>query len=110
MSLVSWLNQGKGDTPLLPPATVAVTTAANKEVEKADSKKSRKRGSYNCYNDETHAEITKYSCEHGNKTDAVKFSRDLGHTVTESMVRNMKKAFLIVQEVGHYCLEIMIMM
>ena len=48
-----------------------------------------------CYDDETRAKIAKYSCENGNKAAAPRFSNELGHTVTESTVRNMKKAYLV---------------
>ena len=40
------------------------------------------------------AKIAKYSCDNGNKAAASKFSAELGHVVTESTVRNMKKAYL----------------
>ena len=36
----------------------------------------------------------KYSCDNRNKGAASKFSAELGHVVTESTVRNMKKAYL----------------
>ena len=55
----------------------------------------QKRQSYDHYNDndKTCAKITKYSCDNGNKGAASKFSAELGHVVTESTVRSMKKAY-----------------
>ena len=40
----------------------ASTSAANKEVEKADAQHRKKRGTYHHYDDEIRAKIAKYSC------------------------------------------------
>ena len=39
------------------------------------------------------AKITKHAYEYGNKSASVKFTQELGHCVSESSVRNMKKAY-----------------
>ena len=79
----------------MPRETDGATASANKEVRKAQEQtQRRKRGSYHHYDDETRAKIAKYSCDNGNKAAASKFSSELGHVVTESTVRNMKKAYL----------------
>ena len=79
----------------MPRETDGATASANKEVRKAQEQtQRRKRGSYHHYDDETRAKIAKYSCDNGNKAAASKFSAELGHVVTESTVRNMKKAYL----------------
>ena len=92
MSLVRWLQEGDSS---MPRETDGATASANKEVRKAQEQtQRRKRGSYHHYDDETRAKIAKYSCDNGNKAAASKFSAELGHVVTESTVRNMKKAYL----------------
>ena len=79
----------------MPRETDGATASANKEVRKAQEQiQRRKRGSYHHYDDKTRAKIAKYSCDNGNKAAASKFSAELGHVVTESTVRNMKKAYL----------------
>ena len=60
------------------------TSAANKEVEKADVQHRKKRGTYHHCDDGIRAIIAKYSCENGNKAAAVKFSSKLGHDVSEN--------------------------
>ena len=92
MSIVRWLKT-KESSPLLPVGD-ASTSAANKEVEKAEAQQRKKRGTYYHYNDELRAKIAKYSCENGNKAAVAKFSSELGHDVSESTVRNMKKTYL----------------
>ena len=39
------------------------------------------------------AKIAKHACECGNKSASVKSTQELGHCVSESSVRNMKKAY-----------------
>ena len=56
------------------------------------------KGDY--YDNETHVEITKYLCDHGNKAAASKFSAELGRVVTESTVCNMKKTYLFSAKKG----------
>ena len=53
----------------------------------------RKRGKYHHYDAEMRAKIAKHACEYGNKSASVKFTQELGHCVSESSVRNMKKAY-----------------
>ena len=95
-SLYSWLQSGqdKESTPLLPAATDPCTSAANEEVEVVLKKKRRKRGKYNYYEPEVRAKIAKHACLHGNNSAIVKYSKDLGHSVSESSVRNIKKVYL----------------
>ena len=45
MSIVRWLTTNKESSPLLPVGD-ASTSAANKEVEKADAQHRKKRGTY----------------------------------------------------------------
>lgn len=90
-SLISWLSSSR---PPLPKETDGPTAAANREVVKVVNAATRKRGSYHHYDDETRAKIAKYSCECGNKAAVDKFTKELGFVVTESSVRNMKKAYL----------------
>ena len=39
--------------------------------------------------------MAKHACEYGNKSAFVKFTQELGHYVSESSVRNMKKAYFL---------------
>ena len=58
MSSVCWLTN-KESSPLLPVGD-ASTSAANKEVEKADAQHRKKRGTYHHYDDEIRAKLAKY--------------------------------------------------
>ena len=58
MSSVRWL-KNKESSPLLPVGD-ASTSAANKEVEKADAQHRIKRGTYHHYDDEIRAKLAKY--------------------------------------------------
>ena len=40
--------------------------------------------------------LTAFCSQHGDKSAALRFTQELGHCVTESSVRNMKKAYLRV--------------
>ena len=44
---------------------------------------------------EVRAKIAKHVCEYGNKSAFVKFTQELRHCVSESSVRNMKKAYFL---------------
>ena len=57
LSFVGW----RIESPPLLPVGDASTSAANKEVEKADAQH-RKRGTYHHYDDEIGAKIAKYLC------------------------------------------------
>ena len=46
------------------------------------------------YMAEVRAKIAKYASEHANRAAVTKFSRELGHTVSERTVRNVKSAYL----------------
>ena len=46
------------------------------------------------YMAEVRAKIAKYASEHANRAAVTKFSRELGHTVSEHTVRNVKSAYL----------------
>ena len=95
-SLYGWLRSGreKSLSTILPAPTDSSTSAANEGVEEVLKKKRRKRGKYNYYEPELRAKIAKHACQHGNKSAVVKYSKDLGHSVSESSVRNIKKAYL----------------
>ena len=41
------------------------------------------------------AKIAKHAYEYGNKSASVKFTQELGHYVSESSARNMKKAYFL---------------
>ena len=71
------------------------TSAENRSVEQVRAKERRKRGKYNHYYAEVRAKIAKHTCEYGNKSASVKFTQELGHYVSESSVRNMKKAYFL---------------
>ena len=58
MSIVRWL-KNKESSPFLPVGD-ASTSAANKEVEKADAQHHKKRRTQHHYNDEIGAKIAKY--------------------------------------------------
>ncbi len=60
----------------------------------------KKRGPYKTYDDVTKLKIAKYSCENGNKVAVEKFSHQLGHKLSESTVRNMKKTYLEKLKIG----------
>ena len=99
MSLYRWLNDRENsDSPLLPVAGDATTSATNKEVEQEMAStlpKRGKRGSYVHYDEETRAKIARYAVEHGNKAAISKFSVELGKPLAESTVRNMKKSWYL---------------
>ena len=96
-SLYSWVQKGKQSSLSLPscddPCTS--TSAENRSVEQVRAKERRKRGKYNHYDAEVRAKIAKHACEYGNKSPFVKFTQELGHYVSESSVRNMKKAYFL---------------
>ena len=46
------------------------------------------------------AKIAKHACKYGNKSAFVKFAQELGHYVSESSVRNMKKAYFLKRKSG----------
>ena len=71
------------------------TSAENRFVEQVRAKERRKRGKYNHYYAEVRAKIAKHACEYGNKPASVKFTQELGHYMSESSVRNMKKAHFL---------------
>ena len=52
------------------------------------------RADYHHYAAEACAKIAKYACESGNKAGVKKFSVELGHRVSEGMVRNFKHKYL----------------
>ena len=60
----------------------------------AQEQAQRRKGGTTYYDDETCAKITKYPSDNVNKATISTFSVELGHVVTESPVRNMKKAYL----------------
>ena len=95
-ALYGWLQKGKRASPLLPSCDnpSSSTSAGNRSVEQAQMRECRKRGRYHHYDAEVRAKIAKHACEHGNKSATVKFTQELGHCVSESSVRNMKKAYL----------------
>ena len=85
-SLYGWLKKaGKESPPLLPSPADPCTSAVNDSVQQVSKEKRRKR-----------AKIAKHACQHGNKSAALRFTQELGHCVSESSVRNMKKAYLRV--------------
>ena len=55
-----------------------------------------KTGRYHHDDPEVRAKIAKHACQHGNKSAALRFTQELGHSVSESSVRNIKKAYLRV--------------
>ena len=63
-------------------------------MKAANDRKGCKRGRYNHYDAETRAKIGKYASEHGNLSAATYFSSTLEYPVSESTVRNMKRAYL----------------
>ena len=95
VSLYGWLKKaGKEQTPLLPSPTDASTSAANDCVQQLSKGKRQKQGRYYHYDAEVRAKIAKHACQHGNKSASRRFTQELGHWVSESSVRNMKKAYL----------------
>ena len=56
--------------------------------------KHQKRGKYHHYDADVRAKIAKHACKYSNKSASVKFTQDLGHPVSESSVRNMKKVYI----------------
>ena len=65
-------------------------------MQQVSKEKCRKLGRYHDYDPEVRAKIAKHACQHGNKSAALRFTQELGHSVSESSVRNMKKAYLRV--------------
>ena len=72
--------------------------AANKKVQQEldnpDNKRKRKRGDYHHYSPEVRAKVAKYACNYGNKSAVKKFSKELGHDLSEGTVRNFKRKYL----------------
>ena len=96
-SLYGWLQKaGKDSTPLLPSPVDPCTSAANDSVQQVSTGKRRKWGRYQHYDAEVRAKIAKHACQHGNKSAALRFTQELSHCVSESSMRNMKKAYLRV--------------
>lgn len=113
MSLMSWLSKGRtggnktkvtpenGD-PLLPNPDLETsaekreeTAAANKTVAEAVAREanSRKRKPYHHNDDELKAKKGRYAAENGNKRAVEKFSKELEHNISDSTVRQFKKAY-----------------
>ena len=94
-SLYGWLKKAKKESPpLLPRPADPCTSAANDSVQQVSKEKRRKRDRYHHYDAEVRAKIAKHACQHGNKSAALRFTQDLGHCVSESSARNMKKAYI----------------
>ncbi len=87
---------------MLPEGDDEATKAANKQVSEIlqVAKERKKRVPNKTYDDVTRVKIAKYTCENGNKAAVEKFSDELGHKVSESSVRNMKKAYLEKLKLG----------
>ncbi len=103
MSLKRWLVPSSSSvSQLLPEGDDEATKAANKQVSEIlqVSKERKKRGPNKTNDDVTRVKIAKYTCENGNKAAVEKFSDELGHKVSESSVRNMKKAYLEKLKLG----------
>ena len=81
---------------MLPGPANPCTSAANDSVQQVSKEKRRKRGRYHHYDAEVRAKIAKHACQHGNESAELRFTQELGHCVSESSVRNMKKAYLRV--------------
>ena len=64
-------------------------------MEQVRAKERRKCGKYKHYDAEVRAKMAKHACKYGNKSAFVKFTQELGHYVSESSVRNMKKAYFL---------------
>ncbi|XP_071138526.1 uncharacterized protein [Mytilus edulis] len=114
MSHQQWLKSGSikvkaPATPGLPDPSqcstqpdVLVTQAAKDGIDTMKSAtslpttptRSRKRGDYNYYDDETRAKIAGYSVENGVARAARKFSSDLSKKVSETSVRSMRDNYL----------------
>ena len=91
----SWVQKGKQSSLLLRSCDDPCTSssAENRSVEQVRAKKQRKCGKYNHYDAEVRAKMAKHACVYGNTSAFVKFTQELGHYVSESSVRNMKKAY-----------------
>ena len=63
-------------------------------MEQVQARERQKLGRYHDYDGEVRAKIAKHASEHGNKSACLKFTQELGHCVSESSVRNTKKAYL----------------
>ena len=63
-------------------------------MKKVEAQHHWKRVAYYRYGDELCAKIANYANMNGNKAAVVKFSSELGHDLSESTVRNTKKAYL----------------
>jgi len=81
-------------SPLLPEAGSSSSfSAANESVTAATAQcGKRKRGPYHHYDTKIRAKIAKYACENGNKSTVGEFSSQLGHAISETTVRNFKRA------------------
>ena len=85
-SLYSWLQKGGKES-----TSKSSRSAANDSVQQVSKGKRRKRGRYYHYDAEVRAKIAKHVCQHGNKSAVQRFTQELGHCVSESSVRNMKR-------------------
>ena len=103
MSIWRWLRTT--DNPLLLPKAGGDggVVAANKKVAAvaAAQGENRKTGPYHRYGDELCAKIAKYACENGNKSAVEKFSTQLGYSISEATVRNLKHTYLLKLRAGN---------
>ena len=85
-------------SPPLPEGQMGSSTSAVNQivVEQVvlQDKRRRKRGSYHHYDAKVRLKIAKHAHENGNKSAAIKFTQELGHPVSESSMRNMKKLYM----------------
>lgn len=102
MSLRSWLQLAGNSHLPLPRATGDRSfVAANKEVAAITAQSGkRKRGPYRQYDAQVRVKIAKYACENGNKSTVYKYSAELGHSISESTVRNFKRTYLSKLKAG----------
>ena len=80
--------------PLLPIAMTNGKKLANIAVQKELMENRKRRGEYHVYDDEVRAKVGRYAIENGNKAAVTKYSAMLGHPISESTVRGLKKRYL----------------
>jgi predicted RNA-binding protein YlxR (DUF448 family) len=88
---VNGLPDPKGElSESISPEAIAL---ANREVKKALSEKTKRRGSYICYSEELRAEIGHYACIHGTSAAARYFSRKFKEQISKSTVQSIKQRY-----------------
>lgn len=113
MSILNWIRRGKINNSLdLPdpsregnPVVARQVPTANESVQsmhETSSKQARpSRGPYNMFKAEDKARVGRFAAENGNTKAAKRFSTEFKFNISESTVRNFKRAYLAELNKNH---------